>query len=295
MLALLLPGVQVLAQEVPPEELYLTQAGSRTCTLCSATMMLRSCMYKLGDDRWQQVTEDSVAVSAWTSEGMYWNWSYSIGDNNVNVAQQGCSGITEENLRDVLDEHPEGIVLYCGGSAPHAVFLSDYEDDVFYCADPAMGYAEKRITLAESLLGDRHGGQAQILSAVSAYWYVSSHNIEDQSYLAGCKEYPTDCRIRVRWDGDAVSLPCPEGQEDSQKVFRIHSGDHFKASAFLINRDGQYWYRVGEDVYISAIDARCVPAEEQPLPDIRPETDIQENTDVVLLLLEPEIPPKNTK
>jgi len=294
MIALLLPGVQVFAQEATPEELYLTQAGSRTCTLCSATMMVRSCLYIMGNDLWEKVTEDSVAAWAWTSDGMYWNWNYSIEGNDLSVAQRGCGGITVDSLKEVLDNHPEGIVLYCGGSAPHAVFLTDYEDDVFYCADPAMGYAGKRIPLEESLLGDRHGGQAQILSAVSAYWYISSHNIGDQSYLAGCKAYPTDCGIRVCWDGDAMSLPCAES-EDSQKVFRIHSGDRFKASAFLINREGQYWYRVGENVYISAIDAKCVPMEEQPLSDKQPETVTQEEIDVVLLLLNPEIPPKNTK
>lgn len=248
----------------------------------------------MGNDLWQQVTEDSVAAWAWTSEGMYWNWNYSIEENDISVAQRGCGGITADGLKEVLDNHPEGIVLYCGGSAPHAVFLTDYEGGTFYCADPAMGYAEKRIPLDESLLGDRHGGQASILSAVSAYWYISSHNIEDQRYLAGCREYPTDCRIRVRWDGDAMSLPCGAEQEDSQKVFRIRSGDRFTASAFLINREGQYWYRVGEDVYISAEDAKCVPKEEQPVPDAI-QAEPEEDADVVLLLLNPEIPPKNTK
>lgn len=213
------------------------------------------------------------------------------------VAQQGCSGITEEKLKEVLDNHPEGIVLYCGGNAPHAVFLTDYVDEVFYCADPAMGYAGKRIPLDESLLGDRHGRQTGILSAVSAYWYISSHNIEDQSYLAGCQEYPTDYRIRVRWDGDAMSLPCTEEEnEDVQKVFRIRSGDYFKATAFLINEAGQYWYRVGEDVYISAEDARCAAKEEQFVSDTAQyESITQEDTDVVLLLLDPGIPLKNTK
>lgn len=283
----LLPVCRVQAQGEIPDDLFLTQAGSRTCTLCSATMMLRSCLYINCDDRWQRVTEDSVGVSAWTSDGLYWNWSYTIDENTVTVAQQGCGGITADELKEVLDNHPEGIVLYCGGGSPHAVFLTDYEDGVFYCADPAMGYAEKRIPLAESLLGDRHGGQAQILSAVSAYWYISSHNIEDQSYLAGCKEYPTDCRIRVRWDGYAMSLPCDEGQEDSQKVFRIRSGDYFKAGAFLVNKEGQYWYRVGEDIYISAEDARCVQEESVSAPQKQETTEAfpEDDTEVVLLLI----------
>ena len=288
---LLLPGMGTMATEELPKDLYLEQAGSRTCTLCSATMMLRSCFYIMGNDLWQQIAEDAVAVSAWTSDGLYWNWNYEIEENVVKIAQQGCSGISEDKLKQVLDAHPEGIVLYCGGGAPHAVFLTDYADGVFYCADPAKGYAGKRIPLAESLLGNRHGGQAGILSAVSAYWYISSHNIEDRSYLAGCKEYPINYRIRVRWDGDAMSLPCGENTE-SEKMFRIHSGEYFKANAFLINREGQYWYRIGKNVYVSADDAKRVFIDIQ---NSNQNDESQGAVDVVPLLINSDIPLENAK
>lgn len=292
LLVIMLPISAVQAQTDVPEELYLAQAQSRSCTLCSATMMLRSCFYINGDDRWEQVTEGAVGATAWTSDGLYWNWSYAIDDNTLCVAQTGCTGITAESLKEVLDNHPEGIVLYCGGSAPHAVFLTGYEGDTFYCADPAWGYSGRRIPLTDSLLGDRHGSQSNILSAVSAYWYIASHNIEDRSYLAGCLEYSTDCRIRVRWDGYAMSLPCTAEQAgDAEQIFRIHSGEYFTAQAFLLNSAGQYWYRVGEDLYISAADAQCV-SEQSPECGIQTQPpDVQEQ-DVVPLLLFPIIEQK---
>lgn len=291
----LLPVSAALAKEEVPQELYLTQAGSRTCTLCSSTMMLRSCLYINGDERWQQVTEDAVGVAAWTSDGLYWNWSFTVDDNTLSVAQTGCAGITAEKLKEVLDNHPEGIVLYCGGSAPHAVFLTDCDGDTFYCADPAWGYSGQRIPLEDSLLGDRHGSQSNILSAVSAYWYIASHNIEDRSYLTGCLEYPTDCHIRVRWDGYAMSLPCTTEQaEDAEQIFRIHSGEYFTAQAVLLNSAGQYWYRVGEDLYISAADAPCVS--EEPEYDVQTQPpDMQEQEVVPLILfsvIEQKIPQK---
>lgn len=283
----------VRAQEVP-QSLFLEQAGSRTCTLCSATMMLRSCLYILGDDRWQQVTEDSVGVSAWTSDGLYWNWSYTIDENTITVDQQGCGGITVDELKGVLDNHPEGIVLYCGGSSPHAVFLTDCQNGTFYCADPAMGYAEKRIPLEESLLGDRHGGQAQILSAVSAYWYIASHNIEDRSYISDCQVYSTDYTIRVRWDGYAMSLPCTQEQrEDSEKVFRIRSGETYTAQALLLNDAGQGWFCVGEDIYISAEDAQRAGGGTQT-NEQRTDPQADEQMQVVPLLLSSENTRKNT-
>lgn len=250
----LLPVCGVQAHGEEPE--YLTQAGSRTCTLCSATMMLRNCMYINSNDSWQQVTEENVSAVAWTSEGLYWNWSYTVGENTITVARYCCSGITPSELKQALDSHPEGIVLYCGGSAPHGVFLTDYRDDTFYCADPAYGYSGSRIPLDKSLLGERHGDLNGILAAVSGYWYVASHELEEPSYLSECQEYQLETRIRVRWDGYAMSLPCTQQQcETAQKVIPIRCGDFYTAQAVVLNDAGEYWYRVGEDVYISAADA----------------------------------------
>lgn len=253
----LLPVCIVQASSEVPE--YLTQEGSRTCTLCAATMMLRSCIYISGSDLWQQVSEASVSTTAWTSDGLYWNWNYCVDGNNMSVAQQGLSGITVDGLKAVLDTHPEGVVLYCGGAAPHAVFLTDYEDGTFYCADPAYGYSGSRIPLEQSLLGARHGDQGSILAAVCAYWYVDSHTFEDRSYIRRCQEYPSETQIRVRWDGYAMSLPAAENRcAESKKMIPIRCGDFYTAQTLVVNDAGEYWYEVGENIYISAADAPCV-------------------------------------
>lgn len=281
----LLPVGVVQAQSELPQEIYLTQAQSRSCTLCSATMMLRSCVYIHGSQLWQQVTENSVGAYAWTSDGMYWNFGYTLEENSFRISQQGCGGITADKLKAVLDTHPEGIVLYCGGSAPHAVFLSDYDGDTFYCADPASGYSGSRIPLEQSLLGARHGSQSNILSAVCAYWYIESHDLEDRSYFMKCREYETQCRIRVRWDGYAMSLPASEnGCEQSQKRIPIRCGDYYTAQAIIVNAAGEYWYRVGEDLYISAADAPAVL--EEPAVSVTPiEPPDAQQQDVVPLML----------
>ena len=272
-----LPFGVVQASTDVPQELYLTQAQSRSCTLCSATMMLRSCIYINGSDLWRQVTEGAVEACAWTSEGLCWSFRYTLENNQFKISQKGCSGITAEVLKRVLDTHPEGIVLYCGGGAPHGVFLTDYEADTFYCADPAYSYAGDRVPLEQSLLGARHGSQENILSAVCAYWYIESHDLEDRSYFRLCREEEKECRIRVRWDGYAMGLPCTDKDNpDSEKVFPIRSGEYYTAQAMVYNDAGQLWYRVGEDVYISAADAPCdegnyilPPIEENDLPEDR--------------------------
>ena len=85
-------------------------------------------------------------------------------------------GISAEALKALLDEHPEGVVFYCGG-VPHAVLLTDYEDDTFYCADPAPYCSGSRVPLADSWLGYRLGSQDTILRCATAYWSITDSRI----------------------------------------------------------------------------------------------------------------------
>ena len=87
----------------------------------------------------------------------------------------------------MLDEHPEGIEFYCG-NVPHAVFLTDYEGDTFYCADPAPYNSCRRIPLADSWNGYRLGGtQDAVLRNATAYWAIT-----DMAVTADEDEIPLD-------------------------------------------------------------------------------------------------------
>ena len=170
-----------------PNELFLTQEGSGTCTLCSAAMMVRSAMYIHGNDEWTTVTQETLRTGAWLNGvGLKWNFKYTAESCVVHVGYQGVSGISVEKLQKILDDHPEGIVLYCG-KIPHAVFLFAYEGDVFYCAETVKGYSGERIALEDSWIGDIYGAQEQILPNVTAYWYVSSF---ESKTVEGCT-----CRV----------------------------------------------------------------------------------------------------
>ena len=151
-----------------PEELYLQQDWRGTCTLCSATMMLRGWLYRHGSDAWQEVWESDVRQTAWCSEGLYWNWSYTVDGYEMRVAHASVSGISADTLEALLEEHPEGIALYCG-RYPHAVFITDVTDGVVYCADPS---GDGRTPIDESIL-NAYGGQSAILRNVTAYWYIT--------------------------------------------------------------------------------------------------------------------------
>ena len=162
-----------------PEEFYLTQLVSGTCTLCSAAMMVRSCLYINSNPGWLNVTETSLKTFAWINGmGLKWNFTYDTEFATVKVAHQGVSGFTADSLKALLDKHPEGIVLYCG-NLPHAVFLMGYEGDTFYCAETVSYYSGEMIPLVESWLGIKYGSQAAVLSNATAYWYVESYEGHD--------------------------------------------------------------------------------------------------------------------
>lgn len=160
-----------------PDSIYLAQQTNYTCTLTAATMMLRSRMYLSYNDSWNVITESSVRPVGWLEgSGLYFNFTYRCNSDSMTVSHSFTSGISVEDLKALLDSHKEGVVLYCGNS-PHAVFLTDYEGNTFYCADPAGSYSGRRIPLTSSLLGARYGSQANILTNVTAYWYISNYSI----------------------------------------------------------------------------------------------------------------------
>ena len=181
----ILPQTAMIAEAAAktPASIYLQQQKSDTCTLASATMMIRSRMYLSGDANWSKVTESALRSKAWTSDGLRWNFSYSVGGSNVSVAEGSFvsgnqSTCTLQKLKNLLDKHPEGIVLYAyvkGTKKQHAVFLTDYEGNTLYCADPASGYAGKRIPLGSSYLKKYFGNQDGIIRNTRMYWYVSSY------------------------------------------------------------------------------------------------------------------------
>lgn len=153
-----------------PEGIYLTQQGKTTCTLSSAAMMLRARKYLSGKS-YSSITESSIKSTAWSNGvGLKYSWTYS----GVSVSHKNVSGMSISSLKSLLNSHPEGIVLYCG-KLPHAVFITDYSGDTFYCADPISSYSGKRIKLSASYLGKMYSNQSGVLKNVTAYWYVSKY------------------------------------------------------------------------------------------------------------------------
>ncbi len=145
-----------------------------TCTLVSATMMLRRAAIINEWPDWGLITVDDVKQYAWGSS-LKWNFKY----RGISVVTQGLSSagcITTEQKMDkfisLLNAHPEGIVIY-NHSMPHAVLLTDYDSttNTFYCADPAEHITAGRIPLEKcSIVGNT---QSEVISAINQIWFIT--------------------------------------------------------------------------------------------------------------------------
>lgn len=155
--------------EINSNEVFLKQEGSTTCTLCAATMMLRRAALLSGDSGWQNITESRMRSVAW-SGGLKWSFNY--GGYSVAHGSLPTGNANVSTLISLLEQHPEGIVLYYQSAdkkKQHAVLLTDYTDGQFYCADPYSSRPPGRIPLTSALY----------VSATNAnyYWYINSPDI----------------------------------------------------------------------------------------------------------------------
>ncbi len=187
-----------------PNSVFVQQQVSGeygTCTLASTAMMMRARAYLSGNKEWSSITESSIKSKAWSSGGLKWSFTYALTGISISISHTSTNGITIATLKSLINAHPEGIVMYStkSGGMYHAVLITDYEGDTFYCADPAPGYSGKRIALKDSQLGKHYNGQSGVLSTTTAYWYVSSYSIEKNTTI---DSVPTVKATQCVSDGD---------------------------------------------------------------------------------------------
>ena len=161
--------------KLPPDEIYLKQPkDSLTCTLYAAMMMLRRKAW-MDNKEWRGITEQEVKPIAW-NEGLKWHFTYGGMDT---WRENFSGGVTEkkQKLISMLEEHPEGIVIY-NWNIPHAVLLTDYTDGVFYSADSDFNplRPKGRIPLSETLIAERCNTKDQdlIINSLGGYWYIKN-------------------------------------------------------------------------------------------------------------------------
>lgn len=148
-------------EELNEDEVFIKQSRRGTCTLASSAMIMRRAAMLSGNEDWESITESSVGSVAWT-EGVGISWVFTYAD--VTMTHDYVSSTDE--LKQLLKEHPEGIVAY-ETYTPHAIALTDYdeEEDVFYCSDPSESCPSGRVPVSEAMID---------IEDVSVVWYVTS-------------------------------------------------------------------------------------------------------------------------
>lgn len=154
----------------PEDDVFITQSVPHTCTLVSATMMLRNYSCQRGSP-YEQVTDSGVGHYAWTKQ---WGLSqdFTIGQVQVTCNADIHNAVDKKAyLINVLQYHPEGVVIYDTG-APHAIYLFGYDQDTdtFYCADTISRNGGHAIPLVESII--RGETQQDKVNTIDKIWYV---------------------------------------------------------------------------------------------------------------------------
>lgn len=167
-LCLLLPLAPAALAADPRSELntltgfYAKQQTSSTCTLASAAMMMRRRAYIDGLEDWDSLTESRLRRVAWSYVGL--SHEFTMDGITVLYGTFARDRSAEEQLRELLAGHPEGVVVY-DRSKPHAILITDYTDGVFYCSDPSTAAPSGRYPVSSATIS---------LSNVRAYWYVAA-------------------------------------------------------------------------------------------------------------------------
>ena len=200
MLAAMVPSAMAATlEEINQDEVFLKQQQRGTCTLASTAMMLRRAAMLNGDENWAQITEASCREAFWLSgRGLPYNFSY--GEMTVGHDRLPGGQANEAVLIDLLEEHPEGIMLHAA-CVPHGILLTEYKDGQFYCADPSE-YAEAGIIPIEEAWGTR-------VENSNAYWYVISQVAQPQ-------EKPVLPAPSVEVEDSVSDLMAPLGTQETE-------------------------------------------------------------------------------
>ena len=161
-----------------------------------------------------------------------------------------------EYIADLLDVHPEGVVVYSrypgSGRGMHAILLSDYERHKdgslqFYAYDPANGTGRRKLEDTWMLTKERSVGM--LFDNMISIWYVKGElavddNRFDHPEAEACKRTVTVTKKKA--------YTYSEPSEDSEQNEKLAKGDTVKVSYTVSDDNGQKWYITKDDTYIKA-------------------------------------------
>ena len=163
-------------EAINASDVFLQQEWYRGgCTVTSAGMMMRRALILAGRSRseWEPITEWNLRANKdiWNG-GLYSSFEYLGMTVKQKYFQSGTTSAKKvEILKELLETHPEGIVIYGNYNGQyHATLLTDIKDDILYVVDPVTA---AKSTIAESTMYSPAKTQASKLACTNSYWYIS--------------------------------------------------------------------------------------------------------------------------
>ncbi len=157
--------------------LHQPSDDDKTCVFTSCLNMFRRRAIIDGISGWESITHQ-IYSSKITTNGVTVRWTIT---DVLGMNASMTSNLTDNKKSyfiSMLNNHPEGIVIYCGNSPMHTVLLTDYDSstDTFYCAETLSQFAYGRIPLTSCYISTYNGGLSQnsIISKISQIWYISN-------------------------------------------------------------------------------------------------------------------------
>ncbi len=153
-------GGTVVTGSSIPASVRVSQMYSNSCTSAAATILIRS-YYYMNNKNYSDITESMIRKAGWNN-----GLSNSFNACNCKVRAlyiDGSIAQKKAKLKSLLQQHPEGIVIYgWNSSRSHAVYLS--KD--FKVLDPAKNASKNYINIEQSFI------PGSSLASVQKVWYI---------------------------------------------------------------------------------------------------------------------------
>ena len=159
-----------------------------------------------------------------------------------------------EYLADLLDVHPEGVVVYTTypNNGKHGILISDYvrKSDgslQFYAYDPANGTG--RCKLEDTWVMSKIGSVGKYFSNVISIWYVIGELTVNDDHF----EHPEAqaCIKTVTVDKKNTYLYSVPGSK-ADRIEKLEKGTELSISYLTRDSEGETWYITSEGYYVAA-------------------------------------------
>lgn len=254
--AVFLSGTAVNATDVNLNDASLYKVKnykSGDCLLCANAYMIKRMAMLMESDSYKVISNEALREAA-TADGVNTlnsSYTYTADGIEYTVTRGDLNGTAADKcrqVREMLKEHPEGIVVWGGSSSasysgPHGVLITGYNPDkrYFYAADSARNYNGSNTGITSWA-----GTTMFSIRYCSAYYIISSVRLTDAAKIDSIKK-TDDGRITLNWKdiGGQNRYQISKAKSASGKlVTKTLNSDRATSVSVQTDEGTAYYYRL---------------------------------------------------